>query len=92
MSLISATEAVRRFSEIINNVRYRGEHYTVVRGGQPVATIAPVAGPAPGRRLGELPALVQALPRLAPDDTSFTDDVLAAAAAQPLMPRAPGWE
>jgi prevent-host-death family protein len=92
MSLISATEAVRRFSEIINNVRYRGEQYTVVRGGQPVATIAPVAGPAPARRLGELPALVQALPRLAPDDTSFTDDVLAATAAQPLMPRAPGWE
>ncbi len=27
---VSATEAVRSFSELLNNVRYRGDRYTIV--------------------------------------------------------------
>jgi len=30
---ISSTEAVRKFSELLNNIKYRGDRYTVIRGG-----------------------------------------------------------
>ncbi len=29
---ITATEAVRRFSEILNSVNHRGERYVIMRG------------------------------------------------------------
>ena len=29
---ISATEAVRHFSELLNNIKYRGHRYTIIRG------------------------------------------------------------
>ena len=29
---ITATEAVRKFSEILNAVKYNGNHYTILRG------------------------------------------------------------
>jgi len=40
---ITATEAVRAFSEILNAVRYKGDNYTVLRCGKPVANITPAA-------------------------------------------------
>jgi len=43
-SEISATEAARRFSEILNRVRYRNESFVVKRGGAPVCEIVPVRG------------------------------------------------
>jgi hypothetical protein len=43
-SHISATEAARTFSDILNRVRYRGEAFVVERGGEPVCRISPVAG------------------------------------------------
>jgi len=61
---ISATEAVRKFSEILNSVKYRGESFTIVRGGKPVALISPVEGPSKRRPLRELRELVKSLPRL----------------------------
>jgi prevent-host-death family protein len=41
-SEISATEAARRFSEVLNRVRYRNETFIVKRGGEPICEIAPV--------------------------------------------------
>ena len=38
---ITATEAVRRFSEILNSVNYRGERYVIMRGKKAVAHISP---------------------------------------------------
>jgi hypothetical protein len=29
---ITATDAVRNFSELLNNIRYRGERYTILKG------------------------------------------------------------
>ncbi|MBM4277447.1 MAG: type II toxin-antitoxin system Phd/YefM family antitoxin [Deltaproteobacteria bacterium] len=43
--IISATEAIRRFSEILNDIKYRGESYTIVRRGKKVAFICPVGVP-----------------------------------------------
>ncbi len=40
-SRISATEAARHFSELLNRVRYRGESFMVERGGKPVCEIIP---------------------------------------------------
>lgn len=41
-SEISATDAARRFSEVVNRVRYRNETFVVKRGGVPVCEIIPV--------------------------------------------------
>lgn len=88
---ITATEAVRTFSELLNGVRYRGDRYTVVRGGKPVATIGPVEPAVPRTTLGDLPGLVRDLPRLEPGDDSFAEDVAASVADQPQLPRGSSW-
>jgi antitoxin (DNA-binding transcriptional repressor) of toxin-antitoxin stability system len=43
-SEISATDAARRFSEVVNRGRYRNETFVVKRGGEPVCEIVPVRG------------------------------------------------
>jgi len=90
--VISATEAVRNFSELLNNVRYRGDHYTILRGGKPIAAIGPAGSGPPVRTLGELPGLFCDLPGLDPDDLTFAADVLEAVAIQPSPPGEPAWE
>ena len=42
---ISATETARRFSELMNRVRYRGESFVVERGGKPICEILPAQPP-----------------------------------------------
>ncbi len=44
MNRISATEASRKFSEILNRAKYQGESFLVERNGEPVAEIRPAAG------------------------------------------------
>jgi prevent-host-death family protein len=41
---LSATEAARRFSEVLDRVEQGGESYVVLRHGRPVATIGPAGG------------------------------------------------
>lgn len=41
MPEISATEASKRFADLLDAVEHRGETFTVVRRGKVVATIAP---------------------------------------------------
>jgi prevent-host-death family protein len=41
---LSATEAARRFSELLDRVEQGGESYVVVRHGRAVATIGPAGG------------------------------------------------
>lgn len=58
---ISATETARRFSELMNRVRYRGESFIVERGGKPVCEILPAQ---PARLSGkELADLLRSLPK-----------------------------
>jgi len=42
MSEISATEASKRFADLLDAVEHRGESFTVIRRGRTVATISPV--------------------------------------------------
>ena len=41
MAEISATEASKRFADMLDAVEHRGETFTVVRRGRAIATIAP---------------------------------------------------
>ena len=61
---ISATETARRFSELMNRVRYRGESFVVERGGKPICEILPAK---PSKFSGrELADLLRSLPK--PDE------------------------
>ena len=59
---ISATEAARNFSELVNRVHYRRESYLVQRGGQVVCEIRPAYG-ATGFTGNDLVRLLRSLPR-----------------------------
>ncbi|MCP3857918.1 MAG: prevent-host-death protein [Actinomycetia bacterium] len=39
---VSATDAARRFSDLLDAVEHSGEHFTVIRHGRAVAHIEPV--------------------------------------------------
>ncbi|CAN5700936.1 hypothetical protein BH23GEM9_BH23GEM9_19970 [soil metagenome] len=70
---VSVTDLFRNFSDYLNRVAYRGERFLLMRGGKPVAELTPVPR---GGRLGDLPALLAALPRLEPTDAgAFADDL-----------------
>lgn len=69
----SVTEVARNFAEYVNRVAYRGERFTLMRGGKPVAELIPVAR---GIRIEDLPALFASLPRLTPDEAeAFALDI-----------------
>lgn len=63
MRTASVTEVARNFAEYVNRVAYRGERYTLMRGGKAVAELAPVVRGVPIR---DIPAIFAALPRLTP--------------------------
>jgi prevent-host-death family protein len=43
-SAVPATDAARNFSDLLDAVEHRHEHYTVVRRGRVVAQISPMVG------------------------------------------------
>jgi antitoxin (DNA-binding transcriptional repressor) of toxin-antitoxin stability system len=86
---ITATEAVRRFSEILNSVNYRGERYVIMRGKKAVAHISPHEEGAAQKTLGDLKALIKRLPPL--KDRRFADDVNSAVVEQPPLPSDDIW-
>jgi prevent-host-death family protein len=44
---ISATELARSLGDVLGRIRYRGESFTVVRNGMPVARLTPIRAPHP---------------------------------------------
>lgn len=60
MKEISATDAARRFSDVLDAVEHRGQSFVVVRKGRPVARIGPTSE-ANGRLVKQI------LRRLRPD-------------------------
>jgi antitoxin (DNA-binding transcriptional repressor) of toxin-antitoxin stability system len=80
---ISSTEAVRNFSELLNNIKYRGDRYTVIRGGKAAATLGPAE---PSRPVATMSDLRDTL------DKGFGADIKEAVQAQPLMQKAATWE
>lgn len=70
MPEVSATDAARNFSDILDAVEHRGEHFTIVRRGKVVAQIDPVQV---GRGVE-----VKALLRRQRRDPSFAADIATA--------------
>ena len=91
MKTITATEAVRKFSEILNSIKYAGADYTIVRGGKPVATIRPAEGRAKELTLGDLAGLVKSLPALGDEAERFKKDIRETHKRQPHMPEKDKW-
>ena len=90
---ITSTEAVRNFSEILNAVNYKGIHFTVVRGGKPVAEINPVgAAKREERTLQELPQILRKIPRLGKEAAAFERDLRWVTSRQPSPPKNSKWE
>ena len=74
MTRISATEASRNFSDILNRAQHRGESFEVIRGGKIVARIEPAR---PKRvTLGELLDHWKTWPRLDPEDAARWEEDL----------------
>jgi prevent-host-death family protein len=46
-SVVTATEAARRLSDLLNRVWYRNESFVIVRGGEEVARLVRVGGRSP---------------------------------------------
>lgn len=70
---ITVTEVVRHFSDYISRVAYRNETFLLRKGNKPVAELRPVAS---GLRLGDLPSILQSLPRLSKGDAqAFAKDI-----------------
>jgi antitoxin (DNA-binding transcriptional repressor) of toxin-antitoxin stability system len=82
----TVTEVFRNFSDYINRVAYRGERFVLVRGGRPVAELTPVVA---GARLGDLPALLDSLPRLTAAEAAALGEDLDRARSE-LEERPPG--
>jgi prevent-host-death family protein len=89
---VSATEAVRTFSDLLNSVKYKGESYTIIRGGKPIAEIVPVGKVVHERRLGDLTAILKNLPSLGDDAESFARDIGEIVTLSPALPEEPTWE
>ena len=64
---ISATEAARSFSEVLNQVQYRDRSFSIERGRKIIARLVPPALPA-GLALADLNRLFADLPHLDPTE------------------------
>lgn len=72
---ISATNAARNFSDLINRVRYQGASFEIERGNEVIARIIPATPPL-SVSITDLDQQWAMLPRLAPDDVpSFEADL-----------------
>ena len=89
---ITATQAVRDFSELLNRIRFNGDHYIIERSGKPVALMEPVKEPKKEKRLKELKSLLKELPRLNEELDAFADDLEAISNSHPPLPEESSWE
>jgi antitoxin (DNA-binding transcriptional repressor) of toxin-antitoxin stability system len=88
---ITVTDAVRNFSELLDSIRYRGERYTILKGGKPAATIGPAAGSVKERKLSDLKEIMRNLPRLEDDGDAFARDIAQAIMVQPPVGEGKPW-
>jgi prevent-host-death family protein len=85
MTRITATEAARNFSDILNRAQYKGERFEVTRGGTVVARIVP--GEAKRLTVGEFRELWKSWPRLDPEDAAqFEKELAEIRASAPAAP------
>lgn len=83
MEMLTATAAARAFADMLDAVEARGESFTIVRRGRPVAVVSP---PPSGRTTADFLAWLANNP---PDD-AWADDI-AAVRATALAPDELAW-
>ena len=89
---ISATRAVREFSEVLNTIKFKGVHYIIERGGKPIASMKSIDENLDPMTLGELKTLLKKLPRLGQELDAFASDLEEISRNQPLMSTGDLWE
>jgi antitoxin (DNA-binding transcriptional repressor) of toxin-antitoxin stability system len=72
---ISATNAARNFSDLINRVRYQGTSFDIERGNEVIARIVPAAPPVT-LSIAEFNERWAQLPRLDRDDAVLFEETL----------------
>ncbi len=88
---ISATRAVRDFSEVLNTIKFQNAHYIIERGGKPVASMNPVTVKPDQMTLGQLNGLLKKLPKLGEELDAFASDLRWIYINQPLGPVEDPW-
>ena len=88
---ISATRAVRDFSEVLNTIKFKGVHYIIERGGKPIASMKSIDEKIDFMTLGDLKALLKKLPRLEEELDAFASDLEEISRNQPLMSSGDLW-
>jgi len=89
---ITATQAVRDFSELLNKVKFKGDHYIIERSGKPVAQMEPVNEAKKVMTLKELKSLMKELPRMDEELDAFATDLERLWEDQPPLPKEGMWE
>ena len=89
---ITATEAVRKFSELLNSAKYKGEKFMVIRGGKPVAVIRPLDSSDKAKSLADLVEVLKDLPKLGDEAESFDRDLRKIFQNQPFLPKKSPWD
>lgn len=83
MLKITATDASRNWSDLLNRVRYKREAFAIERGGEVIARLEPAAQP-----VTSLSGLVALLAHRDLDG-GFADDLEAIVSEQPELPSEP---
>jgi antitoxin (DNA-binding transcriptional repressor) of toxin-antitoxin stability system len=83
---VTATEAARRLSDLLNRVRYRGERFQILRGGEVVAQLIPAV-----QTSLDVRGLSQLLARFRAGDDGFANDLERIQAEQAPTPSDP-WD
>lgn len=81
VTVVTATELAKNFSDILNRVKYYGEHFEVRRNGETIATLDPKV-PDKIVTFGDFLTFMRDGPR--PDD-QFADDLEAVLAELPKI-------
>ena len=89
---ISATRAVREFSEVLNTIKFQGAHYIIERGGKPIASMKSIDEKIDHMTLSQLKNLLKKLPRLEEELDAFASDLEEISRNQPLMSTGDLWE
>lgn len=87
--LVTATEAARRFSDVLDSVSHHGQSYDIKRGREVVARLVPSRAVPGSITVKELSELLARLPPLEPGDAERFDKDIAATRKRLRAPRDP---
>jgi antitoxin (DNA-binding transcriptional repressor) of toxin-antitoxin stability system len=90
--IVTATRAVRDFSDLLNTIKFKGHTFIIERGGKPVARMVPMDFPRKTASLKDLSRLLQELPKLGTEAAALKKDLHRITQEQPPLPPVLPWE